>query len=132
MFSDKGGVRDKIILVENDELISNNAEVAETFNNFFSTTVETLGIKENTLLLNRVVESDIGVDRCIKMYGAHPSIIAIRENVEVISEFVFLPVTAEDMEKILAALDPKKNGGNVPSKYLKQVRYILFKPMASI
>ena len=93
MFSDKGGIRDQIILVENGELISKDSEVAETFNDYFSGTVEALGIKENRLLLQPVEESDIGVDRCIKMYETHPSIIRIKNNVEVTSEFVFLPVT---------------------------------------
>ena len=66
------------------------------------------------------------------MFETHPSIISIKRHVKVESEFVFLPVTAEDMEKKLAALDPKKNGGCIPTKYLKQVRYIICKPMASI
>ena len=36
LFSDKGGVRDKIVLVEKGELVSGDAEVAETFNTYFS------------------------------------------------------------------------------------------------
>ena len=52
-FSDKGGVRDKIVLVEN-KLISGDTEVAETFNTYFSNSNETLGITKNKLLLNPV------------------------------------------------------------------------------
>ena len=65
LFSDKGGIRDKIILVENDELISEDIEVAEIFNNFFSGTAKALDITENKLLLNPVQETDIDVDRCV-------------------------------------------------------------------
>ena len=42
LFSDKGGIRDKIILVEKGELISEDLEVAETFNKFFSGTLDDL------------------------------------------------------------------------------------------
>ena len=35
LFSDKGGVREKIVLVENDEIISDSLHVAEKFNNYF-------------------------------------------------------------------------------------------------
>ena len=36
------------------------------------------------------------------------------------------------MGKKLVALDPKKNGGSVPTKYLKQVSHIVSKPMTLI
>ena len=114
MFSDKGGIRDKIVLVENSELISEDVEIAETFNNFFCQAVEAMGVTENKILLNTVGNSEVGVDKCIKMFEAHPSIINIKSHVKVDSEFVFLP---EDMEKKLAALDPKNNGGCVPTKF---------------
>ena len=41
-FTDKGGVRDKIVLVEDDNIISEDIEVAETFNKFFASAVEPL------------------------------------------------------------------------------------------
>ena len=66
------------------------------------------------------------------MYQFHPSIISIKRHVQIESEFVFQCVTAEYMEKKLAALDPKKNGGCIPTKYLKQVRHVISEPMASI
>ena len=58
LFSDKGGIRDRIMPVENEKIISENKEVAEIFNNYFqiSGSVESLGITENKLLLNQVTE----------------------------------------------------------------------------
>ena len=66
LYNDKNsGIREKILLVENGELIDDDSQIAETFNNFFSNSVNTLGIVENKLLLNPVSTTDIGVDKCI-------------------------------------------------------------------
>ena len=52
LFSDKGGIREKIMLVEEGRIISDSSEVAETFNDYFqiSGSVVSLGITENTIL----------------------------------------------------------------------------------
>ena len=108
LYNDKNcGIREKIMLVENGEVIDDDLEIAETFNTFFSNSVDTLGIVENKLLLTPVSISDVGVDKCIKMYEAHPSIVNIRRNVQVEREFYFLPITASDMEKKITSLNPK-------------------------
>ena len=52
LFGDKGGARENIVLIEKDRIISDNSEVAQEFNNFFESVVNTLGIVENKLLLN--------------------------------------------------------------------------------
>ena len=132
-FTDKNcGIREKILLVENGELIDDDLEIAETFNTFFSNSVKTLGIVENKLLLNPVSTSDVGVNKCIKMYETHPSIINIKRHVKVDQEFYFLPITADEMEKKIAALNPKKNGGGIPTKILRDVRKIVSGPLAEI
>ena len=78
LFGDKNcGIREKITLVEDGEIIDDDLQVAETFNTFFSNSVNALGIVENKLLLNPVSCSDEGVEKCIKMYETHPSIINI-------------------------------------------------------
>ena len=58
LFGDKGGAREDIVLVENDLIISDDMEVAETFNRFFEGTISTLGIIENKLLLNGQMGND--------------------------------------------------------------------------
>ena len=35
-FGDKGGTRDKIVLVEGDHIINDDAEIAQTFNDFLT------------------------------------------------------------------------------------------------
>ena len=44
-FTEKSCNNEKIILVEGDRIISQNEEVAETFNNFFTNAVKSLNIK---------------------------------------------------------------------------------------
>ena len=134
LFSDKGGVREKIVLVENNEIISDSSQVAEKFNNYFQTSgsMESLGISENKLLLNPVLEQDIDVDRCIKKFDSHPSIISIKRHVNIEAVFDFAPITAEDIDKQIGALDPKKNGGCIPTKLLIATRHIVSKPLAEI
>ena len=45
--SDKCQSNNKIVLVKDDEIISDDIEIAEIFNRFFVTVTESLGIKEN-------------------------------------------------------------------------------------
>ena len=132
-FGDKNcGIREKITLVENGELIDDDELVAESFNAFFSDSVSGLGIMENKILLNPVEKSDVGIDRCIKMYETHPSIINIKRHVMIVQEFHFLPVSADDMEKKIAGLNPRKNGGCIPTRIIKDMRSVISKPLTDI
>ena len=66
------------------------------------------------------------------MYQTHPSIISIRRHVKVDREFYFRPITAADMEKKIAFLDPKKNGGGIPTRILIDMRSIVSEPLSEI
>ena len=66
------------------------------------------------------------------MFETHPSIISIKNHVKVDSEFSFSPVTAEDIKNEINALNPKKNGGSIPTKQLKEVGDIVSEPIAMI
>ena len=55
---------------------------------FFSNSVNTLGIVENKLLLNPVSISDVGVEKCIKMYETHPSIVNIGGILRLMMNFI--------------------------------------------
>ena len=132
LFSDKGGIRDKIVLIEEGEIISDAIEVAENFNAYFSGTADSLGITENKLLLNPVMEIDLDVEKCIKKFESHPSIISIKRNVQVDTRFDFVPITAKDIDTEIGNLDPKKNGGCIPTKLLKEMRHIVSEPLAEV
>ena len=46
-FTDKGVSRNKVVLVEDDRIINDDKEVAQTFNDYFDNAVKSLGISEN-------------------------------------------------------------------------------------
>ena len=79
-----------IVLAENDKVVSDDTNVAETFNTFIDDTVKNLGITGNQLLLNKVVNSEDKVNDAIKMYEAHPSFIKIIEQHRLKHNFHFL------------------------------------------
>ena len=43
-FGDKGGSRNKVVLVENEKIINDDQEVAQIFNDYFNDAVKSLGI----------------------------------------------------------------------------------------
>ena len=65
-------------------------------------------------------------------HNTHPSIVNIRRHVKVDDEFHFRPITAAEMEKKIAALNPRKNGGEIPTKILREVRQIVSEPLSKI
>ena len=52
LFSNNGDYLRNIILVKDEKIISDDEEVAETFNQFIKKSVESLNINENNCLLN--------------------------------------------------------------------------------
>ena len=56
--SDKGLSKQNIVIVDRDKIISEDNDVAESLQTFFSTAVDSLGIPENNHLRNEVNEND--------------------------------------------------------------------------
>ena len=70
------------------------------------------------------MENEADVEKCIKKFEYHPSIISIKRNVRVDTRFDFAPITAKDIDSEIGNLDPKKNGGCIPTKLLIKMRHI--------
>ena len=66
------------------------------------------------------MENDVDVEKCIKKFESHPSIISIKRNVQVDIRFNFVPITAKDIDNEIGNLDPKKTGGCIPTESLKE------------
>ena len=80
LFSDKCGIMDNIVLVEGENIISKDIEVAQAFNNFFENAVDSLDIIENRAVLTEAKNIEGKVEKAIKMFEIHPSIISINAN----------------------------------------------------
>ena len=97
----------KISLVENDEIISDESKVANSFSNFFENAIHSLGIKTNEYSNNNYGLKN-PVEISIKKSEQHPSINLIKENITNNESFHFLPTEQESILKEIINLDNKK------------------------
>ena len=82
-FSNKGGCKGDVVLVNGDKIISDDNMVAQTFNTFFKNCVNSLNISENKSLLTESKNIPGCVEESIKRFEIHPSVRSINENVQV-------------------------------------------------
>ena len=135
LFSNKGGCKDSIVLVKGDKIISDDTEVAQTFNDFFKNCVNTLNITENKLLLTDIIDMPGSVQESIKKFENHPSIRSINENIKIgLLRFSFSEVDNCDIKLEITNLNSKKAGMflNIPTKQLKQTIDIICEPLRNI
>ena len=81
-FTDKGMNHDKIILMEDDEIISENERISESLNNFFADAIINLNIPQYEDPTSNTNELDDLLLRAIEKYKNHPSIKLIKTNSE--------------------------------------------------
>ena len=80
MFSNKSVNRESVTLVKCDKTLSENLEVAELFNAFFSSIVKEMNISLGQELLTEEDHIKDPVLRIIERFKKHPSVVAIFEN----------------------------------------------------
>ena len=122
LFSNSTGGSQKIILVNGKEIISNDEEIAKTFNDFFIDSVKSMNINGNNDVLTDVEGLTDTVDIALKKFECHPSILDIKENVSI-------EVRYEDVMLEVNNLDVKKAGTNIPTKLLKQMKEVMVEPL---
>ena len=134
LISSKGKGNQKITLVDNDEIISDDKQIADLFSDFFVETVASLDIEDNEALLNNVDHLSDPVQKALLKFKDHPSIREIKKNVCVDSEFFFKKVSLSTMVAELRALDGKKSGTykDLPVKVLKEHEDIVALPLTEI
>ena len=127
-------IKKNIILVKDEKIITEDADVAQTFNDFFDNAVNSLGIEENRYVLSDSTIVEGKVRKAIKKFEIHPSIISIRENVKFNDLFSFSEVSMEDIESEIMKLKTKKVGTfmNIPTKQLKQVSDVVCEPLMAV
>ena len=116
--SNKGGLRNsKIILKNGHSIVSDDKEVCELFNEYFSSVASNIGFSDD---IPNDYNTDHGFQCILKKYENHPSICKIQNNVNTEDEFDFCPVTISQVQKIIENMDPKKAQGcdNIPTKLL--------------
>ena len=118
LFSDKQKVRKKIILIENDTIISDDKEVAEKMNNFFITAVSNLNIEDLFPVNDNVNCKEIS--GILEKFQNHPSILKIKEVLQINETFTFNKTTTKEIETEINRLNPNKatSYDDIPAKIL--------------
>ena len=134
MFSNSSIGPNNITLVEKGRIVTDDKEIAETFSNFFIDAVSSLSIEENRALIDDVGDEINPVQKAVKKFQHHPSILSIKEHVQVADKFSFWEVDVEEMINEICHLDAKKSGTfmDIPVKRLKEVVDIVAEPLTQI
>ena len=120
MLSHKETFSDKIILVENEKVVSDDSEIATCFNDYFTDITKSLDIKlwptseENEQITDKVVKA-------IDKYKDHPSVLKIKEQFpKQDPKFKFRHVLPEEVNEQIVKLKTTKSArGNIPLKIIK-------------
>ena len=133
-FGDKGGAKENIVLVEGERIINDDAEIAQTFNDFFDNAVKSLGLSDSEVLLTKVEYAQGKVLDAIKELEVHQCILKIKERVTIDREFSFKPMSLETVNKSLRALNTKKAFPfmAIPPKVIKDSFIVIEKFIQSI
>ena len=135
LFSDKQQLllERNIVIIEDENVYSDNTVVAEKLNIFFVEAVQCLEIQPY------ISEADINtcggnIEEIIKQFERHPSILQIKEHVIITDKFEFDDTTPHDINKRILDLDPKKASteNDIPIKILISSNDIIAKHLAEI
>ncbi len=132
--SDKSSSKSRITLIEEGKIVSNESEVAETFNNFFVTITESLGIIENeNIILDPEGISD-PIEQILFRFSRHPSIQKIRSLNGDTGSFSFKKVSVDNMKNEIDELNPSKSTTfkSIPPKLLKNESDLVSTPLQII
>ena len=123
LFTGKSKQQTNITIIENQEVVTEKVEVAEIMNNYFIEAVQNLAIEQFSC--EGVQEpfsenTDVVIEKILKRYKLHPSILKIKENVKVENKFNFKDTTEDEIFSKIKSLDPKKAcmENDIPAKTL--------------
>ena len=121
-FTNKSTFGRNIKLIEKEEILKNDTEIAEELNLFFSNAVKSLNIAENIYITNRVSDNlKDPVTRAIEKFKTHPSVLIIKDKIFQGNKFSFTEVSQSEVEKEIKNLNVKKatTHKNISPKVLK-------------
>ena len=107
--------------MEDDEIISENEQISESFNNLFADAIINLNIPQYEDPTSNTIGIDGPVLRTIEKYKNHPSIKLIKTYSENNVRFRFQEIQATEIKKVLKNLDCSKasQDSDIPTKIIK-------------
>ena len=122
--SDKIVSKEQITLVENNEIILEDSDVAQTLNSFFSNILANLKIPAYVDSNSNLENVEDPIIKLILKYRDHPNILAIGELSKEKSDnpFLFTIIDKEEILKEILNLDTSKacQDTDIPTKILKE------------
>ena len=95
------------MLNENGELLLKDKDIADTFNEYFGSIVESLDLCKWESKISDLGSDDSNqdyLDITIRKYEKHPSIKMIKQNFRISKKFSFEPVSKVEVKKIIKGL----------------------------
>ena len=137
LFSGKSKSQTNIILIEDDNVVSEKVHVAEILNTYFIEAVRNLEIEKfnnEGAQETRSENIDEVIENIVKKYEHHPSILKIKENVKVKNKFQFQDTTEDELYLKINSLDAKKacKDNDIPPKILIGTNDIVSKYLSKI
>jgi hypothetical protein len=117
--SDKGKTgNDDIILREGEKLLTDQVDVCNTFNEFYTTIVSSIGFDD---VIPKSLSSHSLISYILGKYSNHPSIRNIKSNHDRNMVFSFQHTSENEVYRIISKLNIKKAIGHdgIPAKVLK-------------
>ena len=125
MVSNVNPMEQKIILIEGEEILAKDEEVAECLNTYFVNITDSLNLNASDNESNVEDSLDSRIDTSIVRVANHQSILAIKEVAKNVTKFDFEHVNPWNvMEKIESLYCNKSVSGNIPTNVLKQAKEV--------
>ena len=116
-----------IMLNENGELLLKDKDIADTFNEYFGSIVESLDLYKWESEITDLGLNDSNrdyLDITIRKYEKHSSIQIIKLNFRISKRFSFEPVSKDEDKKTIKDLKNSKSvGGEISPKILKECEF---------
>ena len=126
MFSSGNPMGEKIVLIEEGEVISDDKVIAECLNSHFVNITNSLGLDPSFKDDGIDVSLESKVDIATEKYKNHPSIVAIKSKVQIEKKFEFSNVNLLNVMIKIEALDnSKSNSGNIPTKIIQEAKEVI-------
>ena len=117
MLSNKFVNNEKITLVDNEKIITNDKEIAKVLNDFFSNIIKTLNIPKKDHTDSIVENVRDPTFKSILKYRKHPSILAIKRRIKSGPVFILNQIIKEDVLKEIKKL---KENSDIFSNFIYQ------------
>ena len=117
---------ERITLVENNKVVSDESELVESFSKYFGNIVQNLGIDGFTNISSD--DDAVTIRQAIEIYRNHPSTKVTRKNIGTNNNFSFELINPECISKTISNFDTSKatQQGDILTKFIKDNKDLFF------